>query len=142
MTTDLERLLAEGEEVTLADGPHRLVFDYRALAWLQSEQKWGLSEISRRLQWQDDSLLPDLGAFLTAGLRHEGTTGPEVEAGVLLSELKNYQRAIVQAIDAAFPEPEPEPEGNGVGPATTSTGPTSTTSPPSSSDELVTSSGA
>lgn len=138
--SDAERLRAAGHTATLAGGDVvPLVYDFDA--WLTLEQRFGsLAVINEMLRFDPSGpVLDTIFTLLSVGLAHLGMTETELRPRLLMAERWRYRQAIEDAITESWVEPEGKDLEAA---ASASNGTSSTTSPPSVTDEATSSSGA
>lgn len=142
MTTDADRLAADGIPITLADGIHHLRFTMRGLKMLEDSFD-GIDNVTKFLAGTNRRRFGPLADMLAAGLVHDGITADAVLDLAPPQRYTEYLSAAIDALDVAFPSPaEEEAEPRPKDPATNgSTGEASTTSPPSSSAAAMATSG-
>jgi hypothetical protein len=151
--TDADRLLADGEPVTIAGHAFHVRFTPRSFKLL--EDRYGailnVGELLNRISTGDGALFGPIFHILSLGLRHETVDGQPVTEDWLLDngdarEITVYAVAALDALMEALPAaavtegPNPNLQGtNGVSPgaspgSSSSTPPSSaSTSPPASS---------
>ena len=151
MTTDADRLAADGIPLRVGDRTVGLRFTMRSMKVL--EQSYGsLSGVNKVLQpllAADEDGVPlapcpytTLLPLLAAGLLHEGLDEDALGDGLSPAQFAEARSALVDAINVSFPEPSGKaPEGDQDEPPPASPGASTSTSPPSATAELVSSSG-
>lgn len=131
MTTDSDRVFADGIPIVLADGTHHLRYGMRGLKVLEDSFD-GLDNLTRFLLGNAERRFGPLVDALAAGLVHEGLTTDALLDLAEPQRYKEYLDAVGEALDVAFPPPTGDAGPKEAGPSG-STGPTSTTSAPPSS---------
>lgn len=128
MTTDSDRLLAEGSPLILSDGRTVHVrFTMRSLKAL--EDAFGdFDTVQKTLTSTTGAKVGPMIEVLAAGLIHEGLTADDLYDLTSPGALQSYVAVISDALEQAFPDPTGEVPK--VGSADGSRGVTSTTSPP------------
>lgn len=146
MTNEIEarQLRAEGVPITTLDGrEHRLLFDIEAIAEIEDVfgSLGGMQDALEQIGQHPESakFFKPLLHIMKAALRHDPSAD---NVRFDTAAVGDYYLAVMKAIDISFPKGARPPADN---PNPTDTngshGPTSTTSPPSGSVELVPSSG-
>lgn len=139
------RLRGDGVPLTLATGDVvQIVFDFDACCELE-ELCGSLDVFTARLAaGTRTKMLQAIAMGVAAGARHTGETWTVERARLLLDtkRLAEYREQLDEAMVRAFPPPTEKVEGKGSAQENGSPGPTTTTSPPSDTDEAQPSSGA
>lgn len=141
MTTDADRLAADGVALRLRDRDVHVRFTFRSMRLLEA-RCGSLAAVNAELQQlvRGDHPTPfsTIPAFILTGLAHE----PEVTEDDLLDlsprQYEALRSALVDAINEGFPDAGKADEGDQ---EDASPGATSTTSPPSATDAAEPSSG-
>jgi hypothetical protein len=148
MSSESDRVLAQGIPIKLEDREVHLKFGMRGLKMLEDEfgsiegiERVLIPEVDSNGKRVETKYISHLAFVLSAGLAHEGLTLDDVLDRAVPALLPEYSEAIAKAIDQAFPARKGGKPSGKARASKPSPGATGTTPPPSSSDEPTSSSG-
>lgn len=142
MTTDADRLAADGIPLRIGDRDLRVRFSMRSMKLL-TERYGSITGFNAALGVLGDDDQPDpygdLAFMVAAGLAHEGITEDDILDACAPQQYREMHAALIGAVNQSFPRPSGKAEQGDQD--ETSPGASTTTSPPSAMADATKSSG-